>query len=102
MTGLTFLILFLVLMVLIALVPRLFQKLYIPSVIAILITGIVIGPNLLDLVRSLNHFLGRGYPTAQLYSIIEAMGLIGLIFLMSLAGMEANLKLIRADRKSVV
>lgn len=101
MTGLTFLILFLVLMVLIALVPRLFQKFYIPSVIAILITGIVIGPNLLDLVRSLNHFLGRGYPTAQLYSIIEAMGLIGLIFLMSLAGMEANLKLIRAEKKAV-
>lgn len=101
MTGLTFLILFLILMALMAFVPRWLQRFHIPSIISIMIIGIVIGPNLLDLIQKLNHFLGRGYPTEQLYVVIDAIGLIGLVFLMSLAGMEANLKLIRAEKKAV-
>ncbi len=101
MTGLTFLVLFLILMVLMVLIPRLVQRFYIPSIIAILITGIIIGPNLMDLVRKLNHLLGRGYPTEQLYIVIEAIGLLGLIFLMSLAGMESSLKLIKSEKKAV-
>ncbi|MFO7827540.1 MAG: cation:proton antiporter [Bacteroidales bacterium] len=101
MTGLTFLILFLILMALMAFVPRWLQRFHIPSIISIMIIGIIIGPNLLDLIQKLNHFLGRGYPTEQLYVVIDAIGLIGLVFLMSLAGMEANLKLINAERKAV-
>lgn len=101
MTGLTFLILFLILMTLMVVIPRLVQRFHIPSIIAILITGIIIGPNFLDLVRNLNHFLGRGYPTEQLNVVIDAIGLLGLIFLMSLAGMESNLKLIKSEKKAV-
>jgi Kef-type K+ transport system membrane component KefB len=101
MTGLTFLVLFLVLMTLMVVIPRLVKRFYIPSIISILLTGILIGPNLFDLVRKLNHFLGRGYPTEQLNIVIEAIGLLGLIFLMSLAGMESNLKLIKSEKKAV-
>ncbi|OHD55442.1 MAG: hypothetical protein A2096_08025 [Spirochaetes bacterium GWF1_41_5] len=101
MTGLTFLTLFLLIMLLIAIVPKLLNKFYIPSIIAIMLTGIIIGPNCLDLIKKLNHFLGRGYPTQQLYTVIEVLGYLGLIFLMSLAGMECNLKIMRSEKKTV-
>jgi len=102
MTGLTFLILFLILMALMAFVPRWLQRFHIPNIISILIIGILIGPNLFNIIEQFNHFFGRGYPTEQLYVVIDVMGLIGLVFLMSLAGMEANLKLIRSEKKAVV
>ncbi len=101
MTGLTFLILFLFIMVLIAIIPRLLIRLHIPSIIAIMLTGIIIGPNFLDIIRRMNHFLGRGYPTQQLYLIVDVIGMLGLVFLMSLAGMESNLKLIRSEKSAV-
>jgi Kef-type K+ transport system membrane component KefB len=101
MTGLTFLILFLLLMTLMLVVPKLLQRFFVPSVIAVMITGIIIGPNAFDVIRKLNHFLGRGYPTGQLYIVIEAIGLMGLVFLMSLAGMEAKLQYIKKEKKAV-
>ncbi|MEE4197961.1 MAG: cation:proton antiporter [Bacteroidales bacterium] len=102
MTGLTFLILFLILMALMAFVPRWLQRFHIPTIISIMIIGILIGPNLFDFIKNFNHLFGRGYPTEQLYVVIDVIGLIGLVFLMSLAGMEANLKLIRSEKKAVV
>jgi len=101
MAGLTFLIVFLVLMALVAIVPQLLRRWHIPSVVAIMITGIVIGPNSLDLIRHLNRFLGRGYPTEQIYVVREALGLLGLIFLMALAGMKVNIRIIRAEKRAV-
>jgi len=50
--GLTFLIVFLVVMVLVAIVPQLLRRWHIPAVVAIMIIGIVIGPNSLDLIRT--------------------------------------------------
>jgi Kef-type K+ transport system membrane component KefB len=102
MTGLTFLLMFLLLMVLIAIIPQLLRRFYIPSVIALLLTGILIGPHGLDLIRHLNHFLGRGYPTEQLYVSLDALGLLGLVFLMALAGMEVDLRMLRAETKAVM
>jgi Kef-type K+ transport system membrane component KefB len=55
----------------------------------------------LDLIRHLNHFLGRGYPTEQLYVSLDALGLLGLVFLMALAGMEVDLRMLRAEKKAV-
>ncbi|HOD84226.1 MAG TPA: cation:proton antiporter [Phycisphaerae bacterium] len=101
MTGLTFLIMFLLLMTLVAVVPQILRRLHIPGVVAVMLIGIIIGPNALDLIRRLNHFLGRGYPTAQIYIVLEAMGLLGLVFLMALAGMEVNLRILRAEKKGV-
>jgi len=99
--GLTFLIVFLVLMVLVAIVPQLLRRWHIPAVVAIMLIGIAIGPNSLDLIRHLNRFLGRGYPTEQIYVVLDALGLLGLIFLMALAGMEVNIRIIRSEKRAV-
>jgi Kef-type K+ transport system membrane component KefB len=101
MAGLTFLVIFLLLMVLIATIPQILKRFHIPSVVAMMLVGIVIGPNALDLIRTLNHFLGRGYPTEQIYVVIDAMGLLGLVFLMALAGMEVNLQILSSERRAV-
>ncbi len=101
MAGLTFLIVFLLLMVLVAVIPQVLHRFHIPSVVAIMLVGIIIGPNALDVIRGLNRFLGRGYPTDQIYLVLDAIGLLGLIFLMALAGMEVNLRIILAERRAV-
>lgn len=101
MESLTFLVMFLVLFALIALVPLLLRRFHVHRVIAIMVIGIVIGPHSLDLLRRLNHLLGRGFPTERLYAVVDVLGLLGLLFLMSLAGMEADLKLIRREKTAV-
>lgn len=101
MAGLTFLIVFLVLITLVGVVPQLLRRFHIPSVVAIMLVGIVIGPNSLDLIRHLNHFLGRGYPTEQIYIVLEALGLLGLIFLMALAGMEVSIRIVLSEKRAV-
>jgi Kef-type K+ transport system membrane component KefB len=102
MTGLTFLIMFLLLMTLVAVIPQLLKRVHIPTVVSMMLIGILIGPNALDLIRHLNHFLGRGYPTEQIYVVLEAMGLLGLVFLMALAGMEVNLRILAAEKRAVI
>ncbi|NLX24520.1 MAG: cation:proton antiporter [Lentisphaerae bacterium] len=101
MTGLTFLIVFLILMVLVAIVPRLLRRWHIPSVVSIMLIGIVIGPNSLNLIGRLDQFMGRGYPAEQIYAVLEAMGCLGLVFLMALAGMEVNIRIIKSEKKAV-
>lgn len=101
MAGLTFLMVFLLLMTLVAVVPQMLRRFHIPSVVAIMLTGIVIGPNGLDLIHHLNHFLGRGYPTEQIYTVLDAMGLLGLVFLMALAGMEVDLRIVKMEKRAV-
>ncbi|NLF30046.1 MAG: cation:proton antiporter [Planctomycetes bacterium] len=101
MAGLTFLIVFLLLMTLAAAVPPLMRQVHIPGVVAMMLVGIAIGPNALDLIRRLNHVLGRGYPTEQIYLVLDAMGLLGLVFLMALAGMEISLRILLAEKRAV-
>jgi len=101
MTGLTVLVIFLLLMTLMAVIPQILKRFHIPTVVAMMLIGIVIGPNALDLIRILNHLLGRGYPTEQIYVVLGAMGLLGLLFLMVLAGMEVNLRILMAEKRAV-
>jgi Kef-type K+ transport system membrane component KefB len=102
MTGITFLVIFLLLMTFISIVPQMLKRFHVPAIVSMMVIGIVIGPNALNLIRHLNHFLGRGYPTEQIYVVLDAMGLLGLLFLMALAGMEVNIRIIRAEKKAVV
>jgi Kef-type K+ transport system membrane component KefB len=102
MTGLTFLIIFLILMAFLAIIPRFLQKLHIPTVISMVLIGIIMGPNMLNVIEKVNIFIGRGYPTDQIYLIIETFGLIGLIFLMSLAGLESKLSNINKALKPTI
>jgi len=101
LAGLTFLIVFLMLMALVSVVPQILRRFHIPAVVSIMLVGIVIGPNALDLIQRLNHLLGRGYPTEQIYVVLDALGLLGLIFLMALAGMEVSIRIITAERRAV-
>jgi Kef-type K+ transport system membrane component KefB len=101
MVEVSFLIIFLILIFLMVLIPHLLKKFYIPSIIAILILGILIGPNSFDLVDKLNYLLGSSYPSDQIYFVIEIIGLLGLVFLMSLAGLDTNLNLIRSEKKTI-
>ena len=101
MSGLAYLLLFFILMTLVLLVPRLLKPLYVPAIISIILVGILIGPNSFDLIGRLNGVLGRGFPTETMYAVIDAMGQMGLVFLMALAGMEADISLIMLERKAV-
>lgn len=101
MAGLTFLIVFLILMALVAVVPQLLRRWHIPAVVAIMLTGIVIGPNSFNLIYHVNHLMGRGYPTEQIYVVLDALGLLGLIFLMALAGMEVNIRIVMTEKRAV-
>ncbi len=101
MTSMTFLIIFLVLITLIVLVPLFLRRFQIPSVVAVMLIGMLIGPNALNLVERLTHLLGSGYPVESIYSVLDAMGLLGMVFLMALAGMEVNLRIVRAEKRAV-
>ncbi len=101
MAGLTFLMVFLVLMILVAVVPQALRRFHIPPIVSMMLVGIVIGPNALNIIEYLNQFLGRGYPTERLFLVLEAIGFLGLVFLMALAGMEVNLRIVMAEKRAV-
>ena len=103
----TFLILFIVFIAVITLWPLMLRRFQIPGVIALLIAGMLIGPNCLDLVRVMAdafRFLGGETETVVSHfdSLISSFGSLGLVFLMALAGMEADFKLINSARKPVI
>lgn len=110
-----FLILFLAFIGLMGLIPFLLRKFQIPTVIALLIVGVLIGPTGVgfDLVGMLSKALsflgppGKNVETAiqttdSFNTIINSLGSLGLMLLMALAGMEADFKLIKSVRKPVV
>lgn len=107
MSNDAFLILFMILITLMAVMPLFLSRFKIPQVISLLIVGMVIGPNGLDLIGKLApalSFLG-GNPRMieeNSFTLINSLGSLGLLFLMTLAGMEADFKLIRSSRRPVV
>ena len=107
MSDSAFLILFLAFTAMMAVVPFVFRRFGIPMVISLLIVGMLIGPTGLDVIgffsRSL-RFLGSD-PAAtagSFTSLVNSLGALGLVFLMTLAGMEADFKLIRSARNPVI
>jgi len=116
MSDSSFLILFIALTALMAVVPFLLRKYHVPNVIALLLVGMLIGSNGLlgfDLVAVLSKWLSfLGTPgkeaqtaaetAAQFNSFVNSLGSLGLMFLMALAGMEADFRLIRSARKAVI
>ena len=107
MSNDAFLILFMILITLMAVMPLFLSRFKIAQVISLLIVGIVIGPNGLDLIGKLApalSFLG-GNPKMieeNSFTLINSLGSLGLLFLMTLAGMEADFKLIRSSRRPVL
>ena len=102
-----FLIIFIAFWAIISLFPLAFRQFKIPSVIVLLIMGMVIGPNGLGLLNFLAtnlNFLGVDPEVIRSHSLtmINSLGSLGLVFLMTLAGMEADFKLIKSVRKPTV
>ncbi|MEG1552344.1 MAG: cation:proton antiporter [Kiritimatiellia bacterium] len=101
MDQMTYLVMFLFLIALIAVVPMFFHKIHVPAVVALMVVGIVIGPNCLDVLGQIAGSMHSGVQAATLYRIVDALGFLGLVFLMALAGVETNLRLLSNERKAV-
>ncbi len=107
MSNDAFLILFLILIGLMTIIPLFLRRFKIPDVIALLIVGMLIGPNGLDLLQRLGRllsFLGSDPQVVEAHSmtLINSLGSLGLLFLMTLAGMEADFKMIRNSKRPVI
>jgi len=107
MTSDAFLIIFLVFIALITILPAILKRWGIPSIIALLVVGMLIGPNALNLLKYLTNglaFLGREPDIVynNFSFLISALGSLGLVFLMALAGMEADFKMIDSVKKPVI
>lgn len=115
MNDSAFLVLFIAFTALMGLVPFLLRRFNIPTVIALLIVGMLVGDTGIgiDLIGHLSRWLsflgtpGEEAATAEwtashFTSLVNSLGSLGLMMLMALAGMEADFKLIRAVRTPVI
>ena len=111
-----FLILFIAFIALMGGVPFLLRRFGIPSVISLLIVGMLVGPTGvgIDLIRFLASkltFLGTPGVDPAIFaaetgshfnSFVDSLGAVGLLLMMALAGMEADFQLLRSTRKPVI
>lgn len=108
MTGLTFLLVFLLITILISVSTYYLRKVHVPSVVTAMIIGIIVSPNSIffpvdfDLIDKLNDLMGSSYPTVRLYTVLDALGQLGLVFLMTLAGMEVSIRLLLSEKRAVI
>ncbi len=116
MSNSSFLILFIAFIAFMGVVPFLMRRLGVPSVISLLIVGMLIGPtgvgiDLIGLISKSLSFLRDPSVNASVYaaqtashfsSLVDSLGSLGLMFLMALAGMEADFKLIKSVKSSVI
>ena len=103
----TFLLLFISFIAIMGITPLAFRKIKIPGVIALLIVGMIIGPNGFDLIGLITKgakFLGGDPKVCYDYfsTFVSSLGSLGLVFLMAQAGMEADFKMIRDAKKPVI
>jgi Kef-type K+ transport system membrane component KefB len=80
---------FLVLFLVVIVAPPVLERARLPGIIGLLLGGYVIGPNCLNLI-------GAGNTT------VPELGQLGLLYLMFVAGVELDLRLVNQHRRSVV
>lgn len=79
---------FLVVLLLILVAPMLFERLRIPSIVGLILAGIIIGPHALNVLEYDDSF--------------ELFGKVGLYYIMFLASLEMNLQDVRKDRQAAM
>ncbi len=102
-----FMLMFLAFTAMMGVVPFLLRRFRIPGVIALLTVGMLTGPHALNLIPRLAGwlgFLGADPETVagNFEATVRALGSLGLIFLMALAGMEADFRMINSVRAPVI
>ncbi len=107
MSDSAFLIMFIAFTAMMGLIPFLFRRYGIPMVISLLVVGMMIGPTGFDLIGYFScslEFLGASAEETATHftTLVNSLGSLGLVFLMALAGMEADFKLIRSAQKPVI
>jgi Kef-type K+ transport system membrane component KefB len=80
---------FLVLFVVIVAGPMIIERFRVPGIIGLLLGGLLIGPHVLGIVGSGN-------------TTVPDLGQIGLLYLMFVAGLELDLRLVQAHRRATV
>lgn len=101
MSQFTYLVAFLVLIALIAVVPALVRRWHIPSVVAIMGVGILIGPHGLGVLGEIARWIPSEVDAGALRGVVDAFGFLGLVFLMGLAGAETDLRMLVNEKKAV-
>ena len=101
MDQLTYLVAFLTLIALIAVVPAVVRRWHIPSVVAIMAVGILIGPHCFGLLGKIAAVIPSGVDAQALRNVVDAFGFLGLVFLMALAGAETDLRMLVNEKKAV-
>jgi len=76
------------LLFIILIVPILFQKMRLPGIVGLLLAGTIVGPK------------GLGFIEAA--GVIDVLGIVGLLYLMFLAGLEINLSQFKKERKNTL
>jgi len=79
---------FAILLLIILLVPILFQKIKLPGIVGLLLAGTIVGPN--------------GFGLVEAAGVIDVLGKVGLLYLMFLAGLEINLGQFKKERKNTI
>ena len=112
MNDASFLVLFLAITAIMAILPFALRRIGIPAVISLLLVGMLIGntgigvnliPRLTDLVSFLNPPNVETSAVAKTFTdFIDMLGALGLMFLMALAGMEADFRLIKSCKRPVI
>ncbi|MBP5226627.1 MAG: cation:proton antiporter [Kiritimatiellae bacterium] len=96
------LLMYLILMALVVFIPQALRKVQVPAVVSIMLVGILIGPNGVDLLGRLSGWMGGAYSSDQLYFVVQVLGMWGLVFLMALAGMEVDVRMLLVEKKAVI
>lgn len=101
MEQFTYLVSFLVLIALIAVVPAVVRRWHIPAVVAVMGIGILIGPHGFRLMAHIAEWVPSAVGATDLLNVVNALGFLGLVFLMALAGAETDLRMLANEKKAV-
>jgi Kef-type K+ transport system membrane component KefB len=91
-----------VIIILLLISSKLLEKFYVPSFLAMLLVGILLGPQSLNFVDWFLKTVGRTDKITEVHYVIEAFGYLGLTFLMALIGMEIKPELMKREKKSII